>query len=87
MLCKMGLKMCNGPETRPVYQQEMSSLSDMGQTRRHNSLEKVSTMEEECMCTPTSEPVCVLKDEEAHVKKPDVLKLTDFEVRGALGNQ
>lgn len=36
--------------------------------------------------TPPPLPARSLENEEVHVEKPGVLKLTDFEVRGALGN-
>lgn len=36
--------------------------------------------------TPPPQPARSLENEEVHVEKPGVLKLTDFEVRGALGN-
>jgi hypothetical protein len=35
--------------------------------------------------TPPRRPARLLEDEQVHVEKPGVLKLTDFEVRGALG--
>ncbi|KAF9239673.1 cyclic AMP-dependent protein kinase catalytic subunit [Melanogaster broomeanus] len=35
--------------------------------------------------TPSCRPARLLEDEQIHVEKPGVLKLTDFEVRGALG--
>jgi len=35
--------------------------------------------------TPSPQPVRSLENEQVHVEKPGVLKLTDFEVRGTLG--
>lgn len=35
--------------------------------------------------TPPPQPARSLENEQVHVEKPGVLKLTDFEVRGALG--
>lgn len=35
--------------------------------------------------TPPPQPVRSLENEQVHVEKPGVLKLTDFEVRGTLG--
>ena len=43
------------------------------------------TPQEQCPVTPPNKPARLLEDEPVHVAQSGVLKLSDFEVRGALG--
>ncbi|KAL4065350.1 kinase-like domain-containing protein [Scleroderma yunnanense] len=73
-------------EMQPTHPGCVPGSSDaLAQTDQPSCLPEASVPHELRPATPPNRPVRLLEEEPAHIAQPGVLKLSEFEVRGALG--
>ena len=63
-----------------------ASSDGLAQADHPSCLLETPPPQEQRSVTPSNKPARLLEDEPNHIAKPGVLRLSDFEVRGALGN-